>query len=362
MTDYYSILEINKSATIDEIKKAYRKLALKYHPDRNSNPSATEKFKEIGEAYEVLSNPEKKEIYDKYGKDGLENNGIHRSSAADIFNAFFGNNSPFGQNIFNIFTSNRNNVPMPLPIKYSLEITLKEAYFGTTKSINLNINTICDECNGTKLQKGKSEIICPYCKGNGKIQQQIGMFITISMCNFCKGNGKMITKEDECLKCHGKGLIEKYNTINVNINKGIHTGDKIYLQNQGHYTLDGIRGDIIIIVSIKPNNIFKFIKNTNDLYTEYTIDLIEALIGCYINIEHINGNNYLIHVNKILNPDSIITIPKLGYPINDSIYGNLKIKINIRMPHKLTNEQKEQLKHIFNYTEPKINDSKLINM
>lgn len=364
MSDYYNILGVNKTASIDEIKKAYRKLALKYHPDRNKDPNATEKFKEINEAYEILSNSEKREIYDKYGKDGLNNNGFSRENANDIFNAFFGNNSPFEEQIFNLFgrQTQQNIRKKANIIKYNLYISLHDAYFGSKQQIKLNIDTICDECKGSKLRNGKTETRCPHCNGTGQIKQNMGMFISISQCNFCRTTGRIIKHEDECLKCHGRGLIEELKTFNITLNKGVHSGEKIIFNNKGNYILNGERGDIVIIVIIKVDSTFKFINNTNDLYTEYTINLIDSLIGCNININHINGIKYCIHTNKILKQDNILTIKNLGYPKNEKECGNLLIKININTPETLTIEQKEELKKIFNYKEEKIENRVIINI
>ena len=361
MTDYYNILGINKDSSLDDIKKAYRKLALKYHPDRNKEPNATEKFKEINEAYEVLSNPEKKEIYDKYGKEGLEHNGIPRGNAADIFNAFFGENSPFGGGLFNIF--NNSNMKLKAEsINHILNISLKDAYFGSKQTIKLQINNICNVCNGTKLKNGCSLSICQHCNGMGKIQQNMGMFIQITGCSFCKGTGKSIKKEDECLKCHGKGLLKELKTFEITLDKGVHTGEKIIFKNKGNYILNGERGDIIVYINITTNNNFE-IDRYDNFYTEYTINLIDSLVGCSINVNHINGNNYCIKTNKILKQDDILTIPNLGYPKDNTHYGNLKIKINIKPPESLTNEQKEELKRILNYKEKNIeSDRQIINM
>ena len=360
MTDYYTVLGLERSASPDEIKKAYRKMALKYHPDRNKDPGATEKFKEIGEAYEVLSNPEKKEIYDKFGKEGLQNQGhMPTGDAADIFNMFFGGGNPFG-GIFGggnpfgaMFGGGGEMEEQPNNIKLRLGISIEDAYNGTTSNITIPINVVCPDCKGSKMKPGKSIDKCKYCNGTGMFVQQRGNMIMQTTCQHCRGRGKTINEADKCSKCHGKGIIKKDTEFKIPIKKGTKTGDT-FISNDGNYVPSGKRGQILFEFIIKDNETFK-VSNSNNNNLEITCDvnLIDSLIGASINLKHINGKKYTIKLSKIVNNKQKINVPGLGLPLknNPNKYGDLIITINLIMPEVITDEQRSELKKIFNYKE-----------
>lgn len=367
MSDYYTVLGLNKNASQEEIKKAYRKMAMKYHPDRNKDPNATEKFKEIGEAYEILSNPEKKEIYDKYGKEGLENNGhMPTGNAADIFKMFFGDDSPFG----GIFGGNPfgnmfgNNVELPEDIGYKVNITIKEVYNGCTKNITIPIDIVCPTCKGSKMKSGKSIDICKYCNGTGRLVQQRGNMIMQTPCPHCGGKGKKINDADKCDKCRGKGIVKKNQEYRIPINKGTKSNDR-YISPEGNFVPSGRRGKIVFIFIVSDNENFRISRtNDNNLETSYNVNLIDALIGASINIKHIDDKKYTIKLSKIVNNKQKINVPGLGLPYknNPNKYGDLIITINLIMPEALTDEQKTELKKTFNYKERTQLDNKVIEI
>lgn len=370
MSDYYSILGIERSASLDEIKKAYRKMALKYHPDRNKDPDATDKFKEIGEAYEVLSNPEKKEIYDKYGKEGLENQGhMPSGNAADIFNMFFGGGNPFsgmfGGNPFSaMFGKSGNMEEQPDNIKLRLGVSIQEVYNGCTKNINIPIDAVCPKCKGSKMKPGKSIDKCKYCNGTGMFVQQRGNMIMQSTCQHCRGRGKTINDADKCDKCHGNGIVKKETEFKIPIKKGTKTGDT-YLSSDGNFIPSGKRGQILFEFIVKNDETFKVSEtNNNNLEMTCEVNLIDSLVGALINIKHIDGKKYTIKLSKIVNNKQKINVPGLGLPLknNPNKYGDLIITINLIMPEALTDEQKTELKKTFNYKERIQPDNKVIEI
>ena len=372
MSDYYTTLGIERSASPDEIKKAYRKMALKYHPDRNKDPGATEKFKEIGEAYEVLSNPEKKEIYDKYGKEGLENQGhMPSGNAADIFNMFFGGGSPFGGifggggNPFSAMFGNGGNMEeQPDNIRLRLGISIQDVYNGCTKNIKLPINIVCPKCKGSKMKPGKSINKCKYCNGTGMFVQQHSNMIMQSTCNHCQGKGKSINDADKCDKCNGMGIVKTETEFNIPIKKGTKTGDK-FVSSEGNFIPSGKRGQIIFEFIVKNDDTFKVSDiNNNNLEMTCEVNLIDSLVGASINIKHIDGKKYTIKLSKIVNNKQKINVPGLGLPLKNkpNKYGDLIITINLIMPEDLTNEQKTELKKMFNYKERTQLDNKVIEI
>ena len=372
MSDYYSVLGINKSASQDEIKKAYRKMALKYHPDRNKDPGATDKFKEIGEAYEVLSDPEKKDIYDKYGKEGLENHGhMPSGNAADIFNMFFGGGSPFGGmfggggNPFSAMFGNGGNMEeQPDNIKLRLGVSIQDVYNGCTKNITIPINVVCPKCKGSKMKPGKSIDKCKYCNGSGMFTQQRGNMIMQSTCPHCRGRGKSINEADKCDKCHGNGIVKKDTEFKVPIKKGTKTGDS-YLSNEGNFTPSGKQGKILFEFIVKNDETFKVSENnSNNLEISCEVNLIDSLLGASINVKHINGKKYTVKLSKIVNNKQKINVPGLGLPLkeNPNKYGDLIVTINLIMPEVITDEQKTELKKTFDYKERTQTDSQVINV
>lgn len=363
MTDYYSILGVDRSANADEIKKAYRKLALKYHPDRNHDKDSNEKFKSINEAYEVLSDPEKRDIYDKYGKDGLEHNGKGGfTNPEDIFNMFFGGNNPFDMFGFNSFNS-KNHKQKAEDIIIQTPVTLQDIYCGKKINHSIYIDNICTECHGSGLKKGCVQTNCKTCGGSGKYQQRYGFSIMITTCPNCHGSGKSINDNDKCTKCSGNKYIKTKKDIIITINKGIRDKSHVILKHEGNEIVGGSRGNIIIVFLEQKHK--TFIRKNNDLYITKNISFSESLLGTLVEIKHLDGKKYIINIDKIILNDQSITVKHLGMPIeNKNEFGDLIIKFTVQQPKQFTDKQKDELRKILPKIEqPDIDSSaKIINV
>jgi DnaJ-class molecular chaperone len=347
--NYYEILGISKNASEDEIKKSYKKLAIKWHPDKNPGniQESEKKFKEISEAYQVLSDPSKKEIYDNYGEDGLKNqDGPNmNSSPDDIFKMFFGGRSPFHQN----FEENSNrNVKKTDPKIVNIPVTLKEFYNGTKKKITIKLKDICKKCDG---YGGLSLKTCTECSGRGIIiiNRMIGpgMIQRIqTVCNTCSGSKKIC--ENICPLCNGNKVSINEKDFILVIEPGCIHDDKKIFKDLGDHLPNEECGDVIFILKENNNNtLFKRIGN--DLIYNKAITLGDSITGVCINIININGENILFNENNIIKPNSYSIILNKGMPIKDKngFFGDLYIVYNIIYPNKiLTNNEKSILKRI----------------
>eukprot|EP01027_Heterolobosea_sp_BB2_P013230 GEZU01019091.1.p1 GENE.GEZU01019091.1~~GEZU01019091.1.p1 ORF type:complete len:282 (+),score=93.20 GEZU01019091.1:153-998(+) len=269
-TDFYSVLGVPKDASADDIKKAYRKLAIKYHPDKNKEPDAAEKFKEISHAYEVLSDPEKRQIYDKYGEEGLQGGGMNFHSAEDIFSQFFGG----GGGIFGSFFGGGGGAREPKKGKdvvHAINVSLEDLYMGTTKKIRITRMKKCNECLGRGTKGGAAAATCSRCKGTGvqTTVRQLGPGFIQQMqstCELCNGEGKTIKKEDQCPECKGKRLVEEKKEVEIHITPGMVEGEKIVFEEQANDTPspDSVAGDIVIVIKQKPHDVFQRIPSQPD--------------------------------------------------------------------------------------------------
>ncbi len=360
--DYYKILELNKNASDDEIKKAYKKLAFKWHPDKNPNNKleAESKFKDISEAYQVLSNNEKKMIYDKYGEEGLKNSNDNNDNMGhnpnDIFNMFFGG----GGNFHFQRTHSQSREVKTKPKVVDIPLTLKEIYTGIKKKITLKLDRLCGECNG---DGGFNPKICDECKGQGfKIHtQMVGpnmMQRFTEPCNKCNTTKKIYDKE--CNKCKGKRTVVIEDVFAVTIEKGVNDGESVIYENKGnHYPNESI-GDIVFIIKEVNNSIFKRVNN--DLLYYHTISLGDSLVGCNVKLTHINDENLIVRETGIIRENSYSIVPNKGMPVNGSngnSYGTLYVIYKIEYPNiELTDVQKDIIKNIFPTNEITINKEK----
>src|SRR5690606_20625171 len=286
--DFYEVLGVSKSADAAEIKKAFRKLAMKYHPDRNpDDKSAEAKFKEVNEAYEVLSDEQKRAAYDRYGHAGVDPNagggGFHAgaggASFSDIFGDVFGDIFGGGGR-----AGGRNNRGSDL--RYTLELDLEEAVKGTTVEIRVPTLVHCDTCDGTGAKKGTSPVTCTTCNGIGQIRMQQGFFSVQQTCPSCRGSGKII--KDPCGDCHGQGRKEKRKTLSVKIPPGVDTGDRIRLAGEGEAGVNGgPAGDLYVQVAVRDHAIFR--REGKDLYTEVPISFADAALGGELEVPTLEG-------------------------------------------------------------------------
>lgn len=346
-TEYYERLEINTEATNEEIKKAYKKLALKYHPDKNkNNPETVEKFKQISEAYEILIDENKRKAYDKFGKNGINGN---QMNPEELFERMFGQN-PFMNSFANMFGFNGNNIKKCEDIIQEINCSLEDLYNGKIIDIKVNINKKCDKCNGNGCNDNSKPEICMNCNGKGiKImlrQLGPGMMQQMQMiCDICNGKGSRINDKDKCSKCKGN-RIEKINKIfNIEIKPGMKNGQKIIYDNEGNEEINCQNGNVIFIIIEKKNELY--IRNGDDLFIEIKIKLIESLTGFEIILNHLDNRKLLIKSDEIIEPDTVRLISNEGMPKFNSLYkGNLYVKFKIKFPKSLNNEQIKMLNTI----------------
>ena len=360
---YYEILGINKDATEDEIKDGYKKMARKWHPDKNpqNKDEATEKFKMISEAYNILSDPSKKEIYDKYGEDGLKqhDNGMDRNgqSPEDIFNMFFGGGNPFG-NHFNRENINQQQKTQPKIVE--IPLNLKEIYFGTKKKITIKLDKCCHKCDGFG---GTNKKICIECNGNGVkiINKMIGPNMIQRFTENCKQcNGSKYTCDTQCDICKGKKIKQIEEQFIITVDCGVKNDDSIVYENKGNHLPNEIAGDIIFIIKEANNSVFT--RMGNDLIYNHNLTIGDSLVGCNIRIDHINGEKIIITEDNFIKDNSYSVVNNKGMPYsNGTKYGVLYIVYSIDYPtKKLTNEEKDIIKDILPLSNISIKESDII--
>lgn len=346
--DYYEVLGVAKTATDDEIKKAYRTLAKKYHPDLNGGDKDCEaKFKEVNEAYEVLSDPQKRARYDQFGHEDPRAGGAgggygdftggFGGGFDDIFSAFFGGG--FGGGGQRARGPQRGD-----DLRYDLTITFEEAAFGCEKEISVTRDENCEECGGTGARKGTQPTQCPTCHGTGQVQSfvntPIGRVSNVRVCEACHGQGTIIN--DPCPKCSGRGRVRKNRKITIKIPAGIDSGMQIPLRKQGEPGLrGGENGDLYIFVTVKPHKLFT--RENYDLYCDVTVSFTQAALGGEIDVPTLNG---MIKHNlpEGTQPGTVIRLRGQGIQnLRGAGKGDLYIKVNVEIPRKLTDKQKELL-------------------
>ncbi len=349
--DYYEVLGLTKSASDDEIKKAYRTLAKKYHPDANpGDKSAEEKFKEINEAYSVLSNPQEKQKYDQYGHaafdpssgagyGGFGGFGDFNVDLGDIFGSFFGGG--FGSSSGR---SSRNAPRRGDDIGYNITITFEEAAFGCKKEITYSRMESCPECGGSGAAKGTTAETCRTCNGTGSVRVSqntaFGTMQTVRPCSACHGEGKII--KTPCGTCKGSGSVKKQKRIEFSIPAGIADGERILLRGQGGMgQKGGPAGDLIVMVSVKPHNFFE--RRGNNLYCEMPITFVEATLGGKVEVPTLEGKSEFT-VPEGTQTGTVFCLKGKGIQnTNGSGRGNLYVTVNIEVPKNLTQKQKDAL-------------------
>ncbi|MGQ9500078.1 MAG: molecular chaperone DnaJ [Dissulfurimicrobium sp.] len=342
--DYYDILGVSRTASFDDIKKAYRKLALRYHPDRNPNDKeAEEKFKEAAEAYEVLRDPEKRKVYDLHGHEGITGMGFSGfTRQEDIFSAF---NDLFGD-FFGFSTSSRSQgsgfgPEQGADLRYDLTISFEEAARGTEKNIKITRLEPCEKCNGTGLNPGSQPAICNLCKGRGQVIHTEGFFRIATTCPNCKGRGVIIT--NPCRTCNGQGRIRKHQMVKVRIPAGADNGSKLRLRGEGEAGLrGGPRGDLYIILHVEPHEFFE--RHGNDIYCRIQISMVQAALGDEIDVLTLDGQRKF-KIPAGTQPGETFRLKGLGVPdLRGFGTGDQIIEISIVIPKKLTERQKELLR------------------
>ena len=356
--DYYEVLGVSKTATDEELKKAYRKLAKQYHPDANpdNKEEAEKKFKEVNEAYEVLSDAQKRRMYDQFGHDGPTGfgggnpgggyysytgsgfSGFEDFDLGDIFSTIFGGGSSR--------SSRRNTGPIKgADLKYSMDITFEEAFLGVEKEINIYREETCKTCNGSGAKAGTSPETCPNCKGTGTVRTVqntiLGQMQTSRTCSTCHGTGKVI--KETCEACRGKGTIRKQAKIKVKIPAGIDSDQSIVLRGEGEPGVrGGAKGDLYIVVRIKKHSIFA--RKGSNVYCNVPITFTQATLGAELEIPMVNGTKEKYKIPEGTQTGTTFTIKGKGFKnINSSNNGDFIFTVNVQVPKRLSKEQRELL-------------------
>ncbi|VAX76490.1 Chaperone protein DnaJ [Serratia symbiotica] len=335
--DYYKILGVSKTADEREIKKAYKRLAMKYHPDRNQNEGAETLFKESKEAYEVLVDSRKRAAYDQYGHAAFEQGQMSGGTSAD-FSDIFGD--VFGD-IFG--GGRRQRTARASDLRYNMELSLEESVRGITKEIRIQVLGVCDVCHGTSAKPGSSPTTCPTCHGQGQVQMRQGFFSVQQACPYCHGRGQIIN--DPCNKCQGQGRIGKAKTLSVKIPAGVDTGDRIRLAGEGEAGEHGsLSGDLYVQVQIKPHSIFE--REGNNLYCEVPITFAMAALGGEIEVPTLNGRVKLKIPAETQSAKLFRMRGKGIKSVRGGSQGDLLCRVVVETPVKLNDKQKHLLKEL----------------
>lgn len=341
--DYYELLGVNRDANADEIKRAFRKKAMEFHPDRNrDNPEAEQKFKEVNEAYDVLSDDQKKAAYDQYGHAAFQQGGAGGgaggfsgfSGFSDIFEEMFGDMMGGG--------NRRQAQRRGADLRFDLEISLEDAFHGTKKQIKIPKKIVCDSCSGTGSQDNEGPIACTTCNGHGKVRMQQGFFTIERTCPTCEGTGQMI--KNPCGKCHGQGVVQAKKTLNVDIPAGIDDGMRIRLTGEGDSGPRGSNpGDLYVFIHVKEHDLF--IRNENDLYCQIPIPMTMASLGGDTTIPNIDGSKVKVNVAEGTQSGHRVRLKNMGMTkMRSNNRGHCYVEFLVETPVKLSKKQKELLK------------------
>ncbi|QBD79310.1 molecular chaperone DnaJ [Ktedonosporobacter rubrisoli] len=342
--DYYEVLGVSRNATDDDVKKAFRRLAKQYHPDTNKEQGAEARFIEINEAYEVLSDPQKRAAYDRYGHAGLGNGGVGAgfsdfggfSSINDLFETFFAGATT---------SQRRSGAQRGADLRYDLTITFEEAVFGCQKEIELPRWESCPTCSGSGAQPGTSTARCSACQGTGEIrrvQQSIfGQFVNVTMCERCRGEGRVITTP--CEKCRGQGRVRINRTVTVNIPAGVDDGINVRVSGQGEVSArGGTPGNLYVVLTVKPHPFFK--RQGNDIIYELPISFTQAALGDEVAVPTVDGKEATLKIPPGTQSNRSFRLKGQGVPVvHSSARGDQHIIVKVVTPTNLTPEQKHLL-------------------
>ncbi len=348
--DYYEVLGASKGASAEEIKKAYRRKAKELHPDRNKdNPGSETAFKEVGEAYDVLKDAEKKAAYDRFGHAAFEGGmgggggrpgggqGDFGSSFSDVFDDLFGDFMGGGRG-----GGGRQRAARGSDLRYNLRVTLEEAYNGLQKAINVPTSVACDSCNGSGAEGGVEPTTCPTCSGMGKVRAQQGFFTVERGCPTCSGLGQII--KNPCNSCHGQGRVEKERSLSVNIPAGVETGTRIRLANEGEAGMrGGPAGDLYIFIEVSKHPIFE--REDLNLFCRVPVSIATAALGGDLEVPTIDGGRSRVKIPAGSQSGRQMRLRSKGMPaLRGAASGDMFIELAVETPVNLTSRQKEILR------------------
>ncbi|MBR4015295.1 MAG: molecular chaperone DnaJ [Anaerotignum sp.] len=352
--DYYEVLGVSKNATEAELKKAYRKMAVKYHPDQNPGDKEAEaKFKEVNEAYEVLSDSQKRAQYDQFGHAAFEQGGMggggfygqgfDMGDLGDIFSSMFGFGGGFGGG------GRKSGPRRGKDINVNIQLSFEEAIFGCKKEISVAMYDECETCHGTGAKEGTHAESCPKCNGTGQerfVQQSMfGAVTSVRTCSQCHGTGKII--KEPCGTCRGTGRVRKTKKYEVNVPKGIDNGQTIRLSGKGEIGENGGGyGDLLVTVYVQPNRVF--VRKGYDIYCDVPITFVQAALGAEITIKTIDGEQKYT-VKPGTQPDTVVTLRGVGVPNlrNPKVRGNQIVTLKVKIPTDMSERQKELLRQFY---------------
>ncbi|MEM7168653.1 MAG: molecular chaperone DnaJ [Pseudomonadota bacterium] len=342
--DYYETLGVGRSANADELKKAYRKLAMQYHPDRNPDDAAAEqRFKEISEAYDVLKDQDKRATYDRFGHEAFANGGAGPGAGgfgggaagfADIFDEMFGD-----------FMGGRrggSRAQSGADLRYNLEITLEEAFHGKTAQLRVPTSVSCEACNGSGAEKNSSPVTCPGCQGRGRVRAQQGFFTIERTCPTCQGVGRII--ENPCKICSGAGRVHKEKTLQANIPAGVEDGTRIRLSGEGEAGLRGAApGDLYLFLSVAPHEIF--VRDGANIFCQVPIPMTTAALGGAVEVPVIDGGRAKVTVPGGTQSGQRFRLKNKGMPVlRTKAVGDMYVEVGVETPVNLTKRQKDLLR------------------
>jgi molecular chaperone DnaJ len=354
--DYYEVLGVPKDATKDQIKTSYRKLAMQYHPDRNKAPGAEDRFKEISEAYAVLSDDAKRAQYDRFGHEGIQG----RYSQDDIFRSTnfdeilrdlgFGGFGGFSGNIFDMFfgnmTGSGRGIRRGSDLRYDLDLTLEQAATGLTTEIEIPRTERCQTCKGTGARPGSNPRTCTECGGRGQVQRVsssgFAQFVRVETCRVCRGRGTVL--DNPCRDCKGRGVLQKTRKISVKVPAGIENDSQLRLRGEGDAGDTGApAGDLYVACRILPHEVFT--RREKDLYCEASVSFPDAILGTTISVPTIDGRPVQVTVPAATQPETVLKLKGKGMPgLGGAPRGNQFVRIKVETPSKLSDQQKELLK------------------
>jgi molecular chaperone DnaJ len=349
--DYYEVLGVSKSASKDEIKKAYRNLARQFHPDVSKEADAETKFKEVNEAYEVLSDEQKRATYDRFGHAGLGGSGAGGFGGGgfggfgtrdpfDIFEEVFGGLGGFARG----GRRQRNGPRQGADLRYDMTIEFEESVFGVEREIEIPRKESCNACNGSGAESGTSPIRCPDCNGTGEMRRQTGFFINITTCSRCRGRGEIITTP--CRECQGRGQSSKSRRLTVKIPPGVDNGTQIRLSGEGESGVNnGPPGNLYVVLRVKPHAYFH--RTNDDIHVELAINIAQAALGDEVEVPTLDGNEMMKIAAGTQTGDTIRMrargVPRLRRDGTTSGRGDQLVTVQVRTPTNLTTEQKDLL-------------------